>query len=85
MAARRRIPTTLEGHLVRARGTVRHGTVPGSSPLVVGHRPLEIIHHPELLETKIAAQAAEIKTLVGDNQRLAATHVVLREELVVAQ
>lgn len=85
MAARGRVPTTLDGRFIQASGTVRQGTVPGLSPVVVGHRQVEIIHHPELLEAKIAAQAAEIKQLVGDNQRLASTQLVLREELVVAQ
>ncbi|PON99271.1 hypothetical protein TorRG33x02_048140 [Trema orientale] len=76
MEARGRIPTGPE--------MIRHGTLSGLGP-VAGRRNLEPIHHPELLETKIAAQAAEIKQLAGDNQRLASSHVVLREELVTAQ
>lgn len=49
------------------------------------HREVELPDHPELLETKIAAQAAEIAKLVGDNKRLASSHAVLREELTAAQ
>lgn len=84
MAARGRIPTTLEGRPIQAPEMIQHGTLSGLG--VAAQRNLEpIIHHPDLLETKIAAQAAEIKQLAGDNQRLASTHVVLREELMTAQ
>ena len=84
MAGRGRLPTTLEGRSLHAPGATRHGANPVRSH-VAGHRQVELLHHPELLETKIAAQAAEIKQLVGDNQRLVSAHVVLREELVAAQ
>lgn len=84
MAARGRIPTALEGHPIQAPEMIRLGTISGLGP-VAGRHNIEPIHHPELLETKIAAQAAEIKQLAGENQRLASTHVVLREELVTAQ
>eukprot|EP00252_Welwitschia_mirabilis_P013491 TRINITY_DN29678_c0_g1_i1.p1 TRINITY_DN29678_c0_g1~~TRINITY_DN29678_c0_g1_i1.p1 ORF type:complete len:298 (-),score=94.11 TRINITY_DN29678_c0_g1_i1:272-1165(-) len=41
--------------------------------------------HPAILEEKIAAQHQEIQGLLIENQRLAATHVALREELSAAQ
>ncbi|XP_062078531.1 protein FLX-like 4 [Humulus lupulus] len=84
MAERRRNSKTSEGHSIKASGMIRHGTFSGSGP-AAGKGILETIHRAELLETKIAAQAAEIKQLAGDNQRLASTHVAMREELVTAE
>ncbi|KAJ7523761.1 hypothetical protein O6H91_18G062000 [Diphasiastrum complanatum] len=40
---------------------------------------------PALIEQKLATQHAEIQRLLTENQRLAATHVALREELAAAQ
>ncbi|KAF4354855.1 hypothetical protein G4B88_030921 [Cannabis sativa] len=84
MAERRRNSKASEGHPIKASGMIRHGTFSGSGS-AAGKGSLETIHHVELLETKIAAQAAEIKRLAGDNQRLASTHIVMREELLTAQ
>ena len=39
---------------------------------------------PPLIEEKLATQHAEIQRLLTENQRLAATHIALRQELVVA-
>ncbi|PQQ11636.1 protein FLX-like 4 isoform X2 [Prunus yedoensis var. nudiflora] len=61
---------------------MRHGPLPGLGPSP-GHRPFEALPRPELselLENKIAYQAAEIKQLTGDNHRLAGTHVDLRQD-----
>ena len=55
------------------------------SPGVMQHGALEPLPPPELLENKIASQAAKIERLAGDNHRLAATHVALREDLVAAR
>ncbi|KAL5539266.1 hypothetical protein UlMin_045831 [Ulmus minor] len=52
---------------------------------IAGRQTLEPIAPPEILENRIAAQAAEVKQLAGDNHRLAATHVALREDLAVSQ
>ncbi|CAA0808727.1 Protein FLX-like 1 [Striga hermonthica] len=41
--------------------------------------------HPAIIEERLAAQHDDIQTLLADNQRLAATHVALRQELEVAQ
>eukprot|EP00262_Sarcandra_glabra_P005590 TRINITY_DN17312_c0_g1_i1.p1 TRINITY_DN17312_c0_g1~~TRINITY_DN17312_c0_g1_i1.p1 ORF type:complete len:319 (+),score=90.89 TRINITY_DN17312_c0_g1_i1:51-959(+) len=69
------------GHITP--GMMRHGPFPGLVPM--GHHPLEQLPPPELLENKIAAQAAEMERFVRENQRLAGTHVALRQELVATQ
>ncbi|KAL2338570.1 hypothetical protein Fmac_013016 [Flemingia macrophylla] len=48
------------------------------------HRSLESLPPHQLLETKIAAQEAEIEHLVADNRTLSSSHVALREALVGA-
>uniref|UniRef100_A0A5B7C244 Protein FLX-like 4 n=1 Tax=Davidia involucrata TaxID=16924 RepID=A0A5B7C244_DAVIN len=78
MAARGHIPSAYEGRSAQAPGMMRHGPFPG-------HRPMEPLPPPELLENKVAVQRAEIERLAGDNHRLAATHVTLRQDLVAAQ
>ncbi|ESQ31736.1 hypothetical protein EUTSA_v10004852mg [Eutrema salsugineum] len=40
--------------------------------------------HPEVLENKIAARAAEIERVSSDNRKLAASYVALKEDLTVA-
>ncbi|XP_059660915.1 protein FLC EXPRESSOR [Cornus florida] len=47
--------------------------------------PHESRPHPALVEERIAVQHRDIQTLLVDNQRLAATHVALKQELAVAQ
>ncbi|KAK6946590.1 hypothetical protein RJ641_000063 [Dillenia turbinata] len=42
-------------------------------------------HHPAIIDERLAAQHQEIQALLVDNQRLAATHVALKQELEVAQ
>ncbi|XVF34321.1 hypothetical protein REPUB_Repub18cG0049700 [Reevesia pubescens] len=70
--ASRQIRSVYEGRSIQAPGVIRHGT-------------LERLPPPELLENKIASQAAEIERLAGDNHRLAASHVALREDLVASR
>ncbi|KAK4744281.1 hypothetical protein SAY87_010593 [Trapa incisa] len=41
--------------------------------------------HPAIIEDRLAAQHDEIQGLLVDNQRLAATHVALKQELEAAQ
>ncbi|KAK2967371.1 hypothetical protein RJ640_028651 [Escallonia rubra] len=72
MAARGHIPAGYG-----APGMMRHG------PFPAGQRPRETF--PPELENKLAVQAAEIERLDGENRRLAATQVALRQDLAAAQ
>ncbi|CAN6803776.1 unnamed protein product [Brassica oleracea] len=42
-------------------------------------------HHHSIIEDRIASQNQDVQGLLADNQRLAATHVALKQELEVAQ
>eukprot|EP01018_Ginkgo_biloba_P001031 Gb_37373 [translate_table: standard] len=50
-----------------------------------GRGPGPLPPHPALIEEKLAAQHQEIQGLLVENQRLAATHVALRQEVAAAQ
>lgn len=78
MSGRRHIPSSYDRRPVQSPGMMRHGSLPG-------YRLFESLPHPELLENKIAYQAAEIKQLAGDNHRLATSQVDLRQELLAAE
>lgn len=78
MASRGYIPPGQGGRSAQAPGMMRHGPFPS------GTRIIETLP-PELVENKIALQEAEIERLAGDNHRLAATHVALRQDLVASQ
>lgn len=78
MSGRRHIPSSYDRRPVQSPGMMRHGSLPG-------YRLLESLPRPELLENKIAYQAAEIKQLAGDNHRLATSQVDLRQELLAAE
>lgn len=47
--------------------------------------PGRLPSHPAIIEDHLAAQHEEIQGLLVDNQRLAATHVALKQELEAAQ
>lgn len=64
---------------------MRDGPFPGALRPAGPQRPLEPLPPHELLERKMAAQAAEIETLLRENQKLAATHAGMREEIVANQ
>lgn len=63
---------------------VRHVTFSGSGR-PAAHRQLEPLPPTELLENKIALQAAEIEQLSSDNLKLAASQVALRQETAAVQ
>ncbi|EOY13542.1 Gb:AAD10662.1, putative isoform 3, partial [Theobroma cacao] len=50
-----------------------------------GLGPRGLPPHPAIFEERLAAQLQEIQGLLADNQRLAATHVALKQELEAAQ
>ncbi|KAE8690986.1 senescence-associated family protein [Hibiscus syriacus] len=79
----RKIRSAYEGRSIQAPGAIRHGSLAGSGPPSRG--ALEPLPRPELLENKIASQAAELEQLAGDNQILTARHVALKEDLVAAR
>ncbi|XP_006652417.1 protein FLX-like 2 [Oryza brachyantha] len=65
----------------QALGLMRDGSFPGSS--LSGRQPLDHTATTlEILEKKLAAQTAEAEKLIRENQRLATSHVVLRQDIV---
>ncbi|CDP02889.1 unnamed protein product [Coffea canephora] len=79
MTSRKHIPSAHEGRSVPGPAFIHHGALPA------GHRPMEPLPPPELLDSRLAVQAAEIEQLAVDNHRLAASHGALRQDLVAAQ
>jgi hypothetical protein len=49
-----------------------------------GRGPGPLLPHPAVLQERLAAQNQEIQGMLVENQRLAATHVALRQELASA-
>ncbi|KAI5663410.1 hypothetical protein M9H77_22733 [Catharanthus roseus] len=78
MASRKHIPPAYEGRSMPAPGLIPHGSSPGQ-------HSMESLPSLEYLESRLAVQAAEIQELVGDNCRLAATRVALKQDLVSAK
>lgn len=58
---------------------------PGIRPPPGAYPSYEMLPPPEVMEQKLAAQHVEMQRLVTENQRLAATHGTLRQELAAAQ
>ncbi|OVA06434.1 hypothetical protein BVC80_479g7 [Macleaya cordata] len=58
---------------------------PGIRPPPGAFAPFDMLPPPEIMEQKLAAQHGEMQRLATENQRLAATHVALRQELAAAQ
>ncbi|GAA0172607.1 hypothetical protein LIER_26402 [Lithospermum erythrorhizon] len=50
-----------------------------------GMGPRQLPPHPAIMDEQLAAQHQDIQGLLVDNQRLAATHVALKQELEAAQ
>lgn len=57
----------------------------GDSRLLHHHHRASHLSSSQALEDRIAIQHREIQSLLFDNQRLAATHVALKQELAAAQ
>ncbi|WVZ86139.1 hypothetical protein U9M48_032972 [Paspalum notatum var. saurae] len=70
----------LDGLSAQAPGLMRHGSFAGGS--LSSHSPLQSSSTLEMLEKKLAMQTAEVEKLIMENQRLATSHVVLRQEIV---
>ncbi|KAL6520768.1 hypothetical protein OROHE_016949 [Orobanche hederae] len=47
--------------------------------------PRQLPPHPEMFEERLAVQRDDIQVLLVDNQRLAATHVALKQDLEITQ
>ncbi|XP_027119689.1 protein FLX-like 2 [Coffea arabica] len=58
---------------------------PAIHPPPGGFPPFDMLPPPEIMEQKLATQHVEMQKLATENQRLAATHVSLRQELAAAQ
>ncbi|XP_022759341.1 protein FLX-like 2 [Durio zibethinus] len=58
---------------------------PGILPHPGPFPPYDMLPPPEIMEQKLAAQHVEMQRLGTENQRLAATHGILRQELAAAQ
>ncbi|KAH7286017.1 hypothetical protein KP509_33G055600 [Ceratopteris richardii] len=80
MAGRGRMPPPL----LPGRGPIPDGlrVGPGLRPMGPG---MDVLPPPVVLEEKLATQHQEIQRLLTENQRLAATHVALRQELAATQ
>lgn len=58
---------------------------PSIRPPPGAYPPFDMLPPPEVLEQKLALQHGEIQRLATENERLAASHVALRQELGAAQ
>eukprot|EP00252_Welwitschia_mirabilis_P001250 TRINITY_DN11143_c0_g2_i1.p1 TRINITY_DN11143_c0_g2~~TRINITY_DN11143_c0_g2_i1.p1 ORF type:complete len:287 (+),score=72.99 TRINITY_DN11143_c0_g2_i1:247-1107(+) len=56
-----------------------------ASPLGMAPLMIPLAPHPAMLEEKMVVQQQEMQSLLHENQRLAATHVALKEELIAAK
>lgn len=77
MSARGHGPPSYGSRSTQAPGMLHHSSYP------VGHT-IEP-QHPERGDSKLVTRSAEIERLASDKQRLAATHVALRQDLVATQ
>ncbi|XP_062184150.1 protein FLX-like 4 isoform X3 [Phragmites australis] len=70
----------LDGLSAQAPGLMRHGSFAAAS--FSSRSPLDSSATLEMLESKLAMQTAEVEKLIRENQRLAKSHVVLRQDIV---
>ncbi|KAI3799101.1 hypothetical protein L1987_34391 [Smallanthus sonchifolius] len=74
---RRPLPGPVIGH---------HDPIPPEMhPHHGGFPPYDMPSHPEIMEQKLAAQHVEMQKLATENQRFAATHGTLRQDLAAIQ
>ncbi|XP_075481615.1 protein FLX-like 1 isoform X2 [Primulina tabacum] len=81
-------PPLQESPFSRGLGGVPHRSLleeMRDSHYSLGGGPRQPPTHPVFIKERLAAQHDEIQALLVDNQRFAATHVALRQELEVAQ
>ncbi|XP_043693927.1 protein FLX-like 1 isoform X2 [Telopea speciosissima] len=87
MAGRNRLPHSLREVPYHGRPLPHPSLM--EEPLPLHHRvPLSAgagRPHPAIIEEHLVAQNREIQALLLDNQRLAATHVALKQDLVASQ
>ncbi|XP_057853833.2 protein FLX-like 2 [Cryptomeria japonica] len=81
MAGRGRMPPP-HARFLPGPGMIHEPFGPGMHP--PGPHPLDALP-PELLEQRFAIQHGEMQRLAAENQRLAATHVALRQDLAISQ
>ncbi|TVU15562.1 hypothetical protein EJB05_39089, partial [Eragrostis curvula] len=69
----------IDGLSAHAPGLMRHDPFGAAN---LSSRPLDSSATLEMLENKLAMQTAEVEKLIRENQRLASSHVVLRQDIV---
>ena len=80
------LPPGREPHFGRGLGPVPHpALLEEIRESQYGMHPGSLPPHPAMIEERLAAQHQDIQALLLDNQRLAATHVALKQELEAAQ
>ncbi|XP_021319478.1 LOW QUALITY PROTEIN: polyglutamine-repeat protein pqn-41 [Sorghum bicolor] len=70
----------LDGLTAQAPALMHHGSFAAGK--LSSHSPLQSSSTLEMLENKLAMQTAEVEKLIMENQRLASSHVVLRQDIV---
>ncbi|KAA8530522.1 hypothetical protein F0562_005231 [Nyssa sinensis] len=86
MGSKGRTPASHLRHPLPGPGMVHPDLfVHGIHPQPGAFPPFDMLPPPEVMEQKLAAQHVELQKLATENQRLAATHGTLRQELAAAQ
>lgn len=85
MASKGRLPPQDFCHPPSGSSVVHHDPYGSAMHLPPGSFPhFDMLPPPEVMEHKLSAQHVEISQLVKENQRLAATHGTLRQDLATA-
>ncbi|KAL5723451.1 hypothetical protein ACHQM5_006853 [Ranunculus cassubicifolius] len=94
MGSKGRVPPPLSRRPPPDPRMMHHPDPFGQHPDPFGHRirpppgafpPFDMLPPPDILEQKLAVQNEEIHRLATENQRLAATHVTLRQDVAAGQ